>query len=327
MRRAKEFHLVNISFIDMLAGALGATIILFIIVPKMSFFDLKKLKALDSLDVKKAHMDSMVAKLEPIVPEKEYRDLVASSVSLQSSIENLKSEIRTVQNTLNVKTIQYSHVAQKYDRAMQTIRTIQQQLAGNPDEEELKRIHAELKAAQTALSPGPTDVSLVASGNQSSPGITPPDASLSRGDAAMGKEPPLIILINWDDKDDKVHLYMRSAGTSNWVFYQNNHRKAGFGTWDDNLANYEDLPYEAIVQNDNLVPGTYEIYAQTASAKTGSVEVSGFISMKINDGPVKRFNILSRKINVAKPPFEDNSGSTKLGTLTVSGDDIGWNPN
>lgn len=37
MRRAKEFHLVNISFIDMLAGALGATIILFIIVPKMSF--------------------------------------------------------------------------------------------------------------------------------------------------------------------------------------------------------------------------------------------------------------------------------------------------
>lgn len=99
-------------------------------------------------------MDSMVAKLEPIVPEKEYRDLVASSVSLQSSIENLKSEIRTVQNTLNVKTIQYSHVAQKYDRAMQTIRTIQQQLAGNPDEEELKKDSRRVKGCSNCSQSG-----------------------------------------------------------------------------------------------------------------------------------------------------------------------------
>jgi hypothetical protein len=67
MRRAKEIHLVNISFIDMLAGALGATIILFIIVPKVSFADLDKLKSIDSLSVNKANMDSVIANLQSVV--------------------------------------------------------------------------------------------------------------------------------------------------------------------------------------------------------------------------------------------------------------------
>ena len=71
MRRAKEIHLVNISFIDMLAGALGAVMILFIIVPKVSFSDLEKIKTLDSLAINKANMDSMLVSLKSVVPEKE----------------------------------------------------------------------------------------------------------------------------------------------------------------------------------------------------------------------------------------------------------------
>ncbi len=328
MRRAKEIHLVNISFIDMLAGALGATIILFIIVPKVSFADLEKLKAIDSLDVNKAQMDSMFAKLQSVVPEQDYKELIASSAALQASIDNMKTEVQSVQSALNVKTQQYNNVAQKYDRAMETIRNLQQQLKSAPSAAEFKRIQAELKAAQSAPKPQPSKPAPLVTSDRPEPAkVATPVATPGKGDAVFGIDPPLTIMINWEDKADKVHLYMREAGSSNWVFYQTKRRRASFGTWDNSLRKLTGKPFEAIVQRDNLVPGTYEIYAQPATAKSGSVDVSGFIAMKVGEKPIKKYNISTRKINVSKPPYTSSGGDTKLGTLTVTSDDISWSPN
>lgn len=151
MRRAKEIHLVNISFIDMLAGALGATIILFIIVPKVSFADLDKLKSIDSLSVNKANMDSVIANLQSVVPVNDYQDLINSSASLQASIETLKSNVSSIQSQLKVKTDQYNNVAQKYDRAMATIRSLENQLKAAPSPEQYKKLAAELEAAKKKI--------------------------------------------------------------------------------------------------------------------------------------------------------------------------------
>ena len=146
MRRAKEIHLVNISFIDMLAGALGAVMILFIIVPKVSISDLEKIKTLDSLAINKANMDSMLVSLKSVVTEKEYQDLIQSSATLQASIEALKVDVDNVQSALKRKTDQYNNVAKKYDQAMTNINSLNAQLKNAPSAAQYNKMAAELKA-------------------------------------------------------------------------------------------------------------------------------------------------------------------------------------
>ena len=334
MRRIKEVHLISISFVDMLAGALGATILLFIIVPKVSFADLEKLKTLASIETSKASMDSLLLSLENVVPERDYQELIQSSAVLQASIESLSTEVESVQNALSIKTQQYNNVAQKYDRAMATIRKLEKDLKAAPSAAQYNKLAAELKAAKARISdpmsapkplthkPAPVTIA-----PPPAPGATP-DATPGKGDAIFGIDPPLTIMINWEDKDDKVHLYMREAGTNSWVFYQTKRRRASFGTWDNSLKKLTAKPYEAIVQKDELVPGTYEIFAQPAKAKSGAVEVSGFIAMKVGDKPIKKYNIAAKSIGISKPPYTGGSGADiKLGTLTVTSDDIAWMPN
>ena len=119
---------------------------------------------------------------------------------------------------------------------------------------------------------------------------------------------------------------MRQAGTNNWVFYQTKRRRAAFGTWDNSLRKLTQKPFEAIVQRDALVPGNYEIYAQPDRAEKGSVDVSGFIAMKVGDKPIKKYNITPKNFAVSKPPYSHSGGETLLGVLTVTADDIIWEP-
>lgn len=335
MRRTKEIHLVNISFIDMLAGALGAVMILFIIVPKVSFADLEKIKTLDSLAVNKANMDSLLVSLKSVVPENEYQDLIQSSAALQASIETLKVDVDNIQSALARKTDQYNNVAKKYEQAMARANNLAAQLKNAPSLSQYNKMAAELKAAKSQPSKVeklPTKSSPVASApaktiEKQEPPSPVRDETPGIGDAVFGIDPPLTIMINWEDKADKVHLYMRQSGTNNWVFYQTKRRRASFGTWDNSLKKLSSKPFEAIIQRDALIPGTYEIYAQPATAKAGSVDVSGFIAMKIPDKPIKKYNLSPKKVNIAKPPYSSNSAETLLGSLTVSADDITWNPN
>ncbi|MCO6460552.1 MAG: hypothetical protein J5I59_04055 [Saprospiraceae bacterium] len=329
MRRAKEIHLVNISFIDMLAGALGATIILFIIVPKVSFADLERLKSIDSLSINKSNLDSVIADLQSVVPANDYQDLINSSASLQASIETLKKNVADIQNQLSVKTQQYNNVAQKYDRAMATIRNLESQLKAAPSADQYKKMAAELEAAKKRIANPMASQKTKTPVTATSPQpitAAKPDATPGKGDAVFGIDPPLTIMINWDDRKDRVHLYMREAGTNNWVFYQTKRRRAAFGTWDNSLKKLTSKPFEAIIQKEALVPGKYEIYAQPDKAEKGSVDVSGFIAMKLVDKPIKKYNIKTQNISVSKPPYSHNSGDTMLGVLTITSDDIIWEP-
>jgi hypothetical protein len=331
MRRSKDIHLVNISFIDMLAGALGAVMLLFVLVPKVSFSDLERLKALDSLNIDKYNLDSLLVSLKSVVPEKDYQNLINSSATLQASIESLNAEVASIQNALNVKNQQYNNISRKYDEATKTIRDLSQQIKSAPTQEQYNKMAAELNAAKLRLSNPPPPPPLTRQPLVVAPPKPPiqgaqPDATPGKGDAIFGIDPPLTIMINWENKDDKVHLYMREAGTNGWVFYQTKRRRASFGTWDNSIKKLTNKPFEAIIQKDELVPGTYEIYAQPAKAASGEVEVFGFIAMKIGEKPIKKFNLPATKIAVSKAPYSGDANQTMLGTLTVTADDIIWNP-
>lgn len=335
MRRIKETNLVNISFIDMLGGALGAVMILFVIIPKASFNDLERIKALDALSIEMSSMDSIIGLLKTVVPEEEYQELINSSALLQANIESLKNDVESLQSALVKKTDQYNNIANKYEQIKIENAKLTSQIKNAAYPKELNRLKEELKAAKaqiasaqknTPKSPPPTSAEPRVKNDQAASPIV--DETPGVGDAIFGIDPPLTIMINWPSKDDKVRLYMRESGTNIWCFYQTKRRKTNFGLWDNSMRKLTSMPFEAIVQKDGLVPGVYEIHAQPATLKNEVVEVSGFIAMKIPDKPIKRYNISPREMKLAKAPYTSGgSQETLLGVLTVTTDDISWSPN
>lgn len=313
MRRSKEIHMVNISFIDMLAGALGCVLILFVIVPKVSFSDLEKLKSMDSLAVNKTELDSALAGLASVIPEADYTNLKNKSAELQSSITALKSEIADVQASLKRRTADYNNLAAKYNQKLAEIKALESRLTAA---QKLAQAMS-TKAVPTKPAPGQKQAPDVKGKTaDNTPGV---------GDAIFGIDPPLTIYVQWDNKDDNVHLYMHDKNSGGWCFYQTKRRLTPFGTWSRALRKLTSKPHEVILQEKGLVPGTYDIYVRADDAKEGSVEVSGFIAMKLPDKPPKKFTLSKFKAVNSDAPY---SGGTQsfIGTLTVTPDDIIWQP-
>jgi hypothetical protein len=146
----------------------------------------------------------------------------------------------------------------------------------------------------------------------------------SAPESTLGFNVPFIVMIEWKNKEDKVHLYMRPKGSSNWCFYQTKRQRSSFGTWDRSLRKITASPFESIIQKEGIVPGVYDVYAQPDKTKEGKVDVGGFIAMKAADKPVKRINIPSRTINNSKAPFSGGEAETYLGTVTVTSDDFSF---
>ena len=324
MRRTKEVNLVNISFIDMLAGALGSVLILFIIVPKVSFADLDKLNAMDSLSVNKIALDSAIAGLAATVPEVDYLDLKNKSAALQSSMNALQSQVSDVQSALVRRTDAYNNLAAKYNQKIAELDAIKKrataaQKVAAPEKIASKNqpLNGDPKTVAVKTEPSKTQA-------PAETGKTP-DNTPGVGDAIFGIDPPLTIMINWDDKKEKVHLYMHHKASNAWCFYQTKRRRTTFATWDNSLKKLSSKPFEAIVQKEGLVPGEYDLYVLADDSEAGSVPVGGFIAMKLPEKPPKKYTLSGIEARNGKAPYAGGSDGF-IGTLSVSADNINWHP-
>lgn len=100
---AKEVEIFSVSFLDLITGVLGAVLILFIIIPKMSDDVEKQLQELDQLKAVKvevARMDSLMAKLKTAVPENVYKQLEAQVKNLHNNTDGLQTQIKELQMSL-----------------------------------------------------------------------------------------------------------------------------------------------------------------------------------------------------------------------------------
>jgi len=66
----KEINVFNVSFLDLLSGALGAVLLLFIVIPKLDAsikLKLEKLESIEQLEVDAKDIQTMMSKLEASV--------------------------------------------------------------------------------------------------------------------------------------------------------------------------------------------------------------------------------------------------------------------
>lgn len=93
----KEINIFGTSFLDLLSGALGAVIILFIIVPKMSSQQQETLQELEALDIQVDQLSELVEQLESSVSQEVYEQLERQLEDMRTTMRALEAQAERLQ--------------------------------------------------------------------------------------------------------------------------------------------------------------------------------------------------------------------------------------
>ena len=93
----KEINIFGTSFLDLLSGALGAVIILFVIVPKMSTHDQETIQELEELNIQVSEISSIMEQLENSVPADLYQQLEQQIEDMRNTIASLTAHVEALQ--------------------------------------------------------------------------------------------------------------------------------------------------------------------------------------------------------------------------------------
>ncbi len=99
----REINVFNVSFLDLLSGALGAVLILFIVIPKLTgdiILELEQLEQMKELKVDVQKIENMMLQLKESVPEATFNELESRMEKLTTTISQLEKEIKVVQSKL-----------------------------------------------------------------------------------------------------------------------------------------------------------------------------------------------------------------------------------
>lgn len=93
----KTLEVFNISFIDLLSGALAAVIILFVIVPKMDAKSKEASEKLDALGLEVNELDSLVEELEQSVSAETYEQVIEQIEELKETVEAARESVKDLE--------------------------------------------------------------------------------------------------------------------------------------------------------------------------------------------------------------------------------------
>ena len=93
----KEINIFNIAFVDLLSGALGAVIILYIIVPKVTLEEVEQLETIQQLNVEVDQIGGMIAQLENSVDKSIVREIQEQLEKVQATVAELTDQVQDLQ--------------------------------------------------------------------------------------------------------------------------------------------------------------------------------------------------------------------------------------
>lgn len=138
----KEINIFNVSFLDLLSGALGAVIILYIIIPKMTATEQETLQTLQNLQVEAKEVQDMMSQLQNSVDKELF--------------EKLEEKIQNMQENIEKLTQQVAEMSAQLKDAKEKLAECEQQLAELKQvKEELDQVKKELDECKDKLSKCP----------------------------------------------------------------------------------------------------------------------------------------------------------------------------
>ena len=153
----RDINIFSISILDILSGALGAIIILYVIMPKFTEDTLDQLKELESIDaaiVQVDKLEDMIKQLENSVDKELFQKIEEQIEELKQTIQTLKIEVKNIQkqlkqaqdkivdleNTIKKKEEEIAKAKEEIAKAEEQIKKLQEEI------EKLNKKNEELKA-------------------------------------------------------------------------------------------------------------------------------------------------------------------------------------
>lgn len=284
----KEINIFGTSFLDLLSGALGAVIILFIIVPKMSVQQQEALQELETLNVQVEQLSDLMEQLENSVPQELYQqieqqleDMQSTITTLTAQVEQLQSEnssLRSENEELRERIRQYENIEQEYEAALQRIQELEEQIEDMPETN---------------------------------------NAEISGG-MVFGTNAEVGVVCIWPENVD-VDLYVKNLQTGEICNFRNKNWAWGNLLEDVRTRREGDDRYELFYQRE-IVPGEYQIYVNIYSDPRAPwnrtpATVSGYVVM--HPGKRNQKKIDFRTIRLTQP-----MQNTDFGVLRVTNDNI-----
>lgn len=284
----KEINIFGTSFLDLLSGALGAVIILFIIVPKMSVQQQEALQELETLNVQVEQLSDLMEQLENSVPQELYQqieqqleDMQSTITTLTAQVEQMQSEnssLRSENEELRERIRQYENIEQEYEAALQRIQELEEQI-----EDMSETNNAEIS-----------------------------------GGMVFGTNAEVGVVCIWPENVD-VDLYVKNLQTGEICNFRNKNWAWGNLLEDVRTRREGDDRYELFYQRE-IVPGEYQIYVNIYSNPRAPwngtpAMVSGYVVM--HPGKRNQKKIDFRTIRLTQP-----MQNTDFGVLRVTNDNI-----
>lgn len=327
----KEIALFNVSFLDLLSGALAAVILLFILVPKTASDTLPP--SIEEARSSARELDSLLQRVKGNIPEEEYRAIMDRSSSLQASLGKieadykrllgLKQELgerlaeidslnRSLQDSVRQQAAEITNRQERIEELLEHIRQL----------EEIIRDLEERLNTTVQLPTLPEDKEYV----EKTKGDTLVKREIieddpTKGIYAFGFNPPMGIRIDWSEKEVAVQLILENEKGQ---YVDALDRNRSWGTQAKLPSKIVSTPHMVILQKNEIVPGVYKVYANINKKTSPPAMVSGMITLNPpqpeGTPPRPQFiYISSRQINPSPEPYRNlpNSG-TLLGVLTLT---------
>jgi len=124
----RQIQTFNISFLDLLAGALGAVILLFIIVPKLDSESKSQLIALNKVNVEIEEIQDIMEQAKNSIPNEIYDKIKQELESLEIAVQELTQEIEVMERTLSKATDRIEELESQNEQQQDQIDSMQKDL-------------------------------------------------------------------------------------------------------------------------------------------------------------------------------------------------------
>lgn len=307
----KQVNTMSTSFLDLLSGALGAVILLFVLVPKTTITDKDLIDQMKSLEIEASQLDSLLTQIADS----------GENISLED-YQKVVEEIKLSQKKNKVMMEQLSKQLANAQESNRALKRKEHQLKVEADM--MKEQIQQLKSTSAPIAQKTSSNSSKSS--QKSQTVTTESSKVVKDSDKtfyFGFDSELSVVLNWDSSDVDVDLFLENEG--NYVDGFN--RSKPFGKWVRVPKKYLSKPTEVIIQPE-LVPGTYTIHAHLSRPRRdASTEITGFVAMDLGKGKTKKYDFRKQTITTTAPPYHKRAdGSTLIGTLEVTENNITFNP-
>ncbi len=145
----KEINVFNVSFLDLLSGALGAVLILFVVVPKLDSSirqQLQELETFKELKLEANEIQTMIKQLEGSVSKQVVSDLQNKFGSLDNNIDKLQKEVRQLQTQLSKSESEKENLQEKVEQLKKQMENMKKEMKdSNQLAVENKKLKSELE--------------------------------------------------------------------------------------------------------------------------------------------------------------------------------------